>query len=54
VYATDGRLIHASGTRQVTGRTSIPLEGLDKAPSGARLVVFRLDNAGFTQRVVVE
>jgi len=54
VYATDGRLIHASGTRQVTGRTSIPLEGLDKAPSGALMVVFRLDNAGFTQRVVVE
>jgi hypothetical protein len=54
LYATDGRLLHTSATRQVTGRASIPLEGLEKAGRGAVMVVFRLDNAGFTQRLILE
>jgi hypothetical protein len=54
VYAADGRRLHTAPPRQVAGRTSIPLQGLDRSGRGAVFVVFRLDNASFTQRVVVE
>jgi hypothetical protein len=54
VYSMDGRLLHASKNRQVAGRTSIPIQGLEKANKGAVFLVFRLDNAGFTHRLVLD
>ena len=54
VYTTDGRQVYASASRQVAGRVKIPLEGLDRAGRGAAFLVFKVDNGGFTQRVVVE
>ena len=54
VYTTDGRQVFASRSRQVAGRVTIPVEGLDNVGKGAAFVVFRVDNGGFTQRVVVE
>lgn len=54
VYTTDGRQVFASRSRQLAGRVTIPVEGLDNVGKGAAFVVFRVDNGGFTQRVVVE
>ena len=54
VYTTDGRQVFASASRQVTGRVKVPLEGLDRVGRGPAFLVFKVDNGGFTQRVVVE
>jgi hypothetical protein len=54
IYTTDGRQLFASNPRRVAGRTTIPLEGLENTGKGAVFVVFRVDNGGFTQRLVME
>jgi hypothetical protein len=54
IYTTDGRQLFASKPRRVTGRTSFPLEGLENTGKGSLFVVFRVDNGGFTQRLVME
>ena len=54
IYTTDGRQLFASNPRRVAGRTTIPLEGLENTGKGTVFVVFRVDNGGFTQRLVME
>jgi hypothetical protein len=54
IYTTDGRQLFASKPRRVAGRTTFPLEGLENTGKGTVFVVFRVDNGGFTQRLVME